>query len=67
MILDACCGSLKMYKGAVDSLIANGEFVTVDRRKGDFSYEGEKNWGIHHVIEGNDKLCTWMERCAYCE
>jgi hypothetical protein len=22
---------------------------------------------LTHTEEGNDKLCTWMERCAYCE
>ncbi len=39
MILDACCGSLKIYKGAEQELIEQDEMITIDIRKGDFSYQ----------------------------
>jgi hypothetical protein len=48
MILDACCGSLKIYNGWYSKL--GDEFVTVDKRHGDFSFKRESNWGKSEVI-----------------
>jgi len=50
LILDACCGSLKIYNGLVNSLMDSGEFITVDKRKGDFSYKSENNFCKNEVI-----------------
>lgn len=50
LILDVCCGSLKMYKGMVESLIEAGDFITIDRRKGDFSYQNEGDFSKHTII-----------------
>jgi hypothetical protein len=48
MILDACCGSLKIYNGWFGNL--GEEFITVDKRHGDFSFKKEGNWGKSEVI-----------------
>lgn len=48
MILDACCGSLKIYNGWFGNL--GEEFITVDKRHGDFSFKKEGNWGKSIVI-----------------
>jgi len=38
MILDVCCGAEKMYHGAQEAL-NDGKFITMDIRKGDFSFK----------------------------
>ena len=38
MILDVCCGAEKIYHGAQENL-NDGKFITMDIRKGDFSYQ----------------------------
>lgn len=48
LILDACCGSLKIYNGWFGNL--GEEFITVDKRRGDFSYKKASNWGKSEVI-----------------
>ena len=50
MILDACCGALKMYDGLVNDLFDSGEFITIDKRKGDFSYQRENDFCKHEII-----------------
>jgi SAM-dependent methyltransferase len=42
VILDVCCGSEKIYQGLQKNL--HEEFITVDLRRGDFSYEGRGSW-----------------------
>lgn len=39
LILDACCGSMKIYKGSEKELIEQDELITIDIRRGDFSYQ----------------------------
>lgn len=48
MILDACCGSLKLYNGWFGNL--GEEFITVDKRRGDFSFKPEGHWGKSEII-----------------
>ena len=42
MILDACCGAMKMYDGWHKKL--GDELITIDIRKGDFSYYSPYGW-----------------------
>ena len=48
LILDACVGSAKMYKGRERLLKEN--FISIDIRKGDFSYKTEKALAITPII-----------------
>ena len=50
MILDVCCGALKIYNGMADSLLETDELITIDKRKGDFSFKRDCNWGKSEVI-----------------
>ena len=49
MILDVCCGSEMMYKGAQAELDDN-EFITMDIRKGDFSFKSGSPITETHVV-----------------
>lgn len=53
MILDVCCGSEKIYQGWQKNLPE--QFVTMDIRKGDFSYRRETEWG-HKKLFTNHEL-----------
>lgn len=39
LILDACCGSLKIYQKRLNPLLESGEAITIDIRRGDFTYQ----------------------------
>ena len=38
MILDTCCGAEKIYQGK-QSQLSDSKYITIDVRKGDFSYK----------------------------
>jgi tRNA G10 N-methylase Trm11 len=48
LILDACCGAEKIYQSWNKGLGEN--FISMDIRKGDFSYTSENNWTRNKVV-----------------
>jgi hypothetical protein len=60
MMLDVCCGSLKMYKGMVEPLIESDEFLTIDKRQGDFGYPKTENGWADKVILVKPKVLADM-------
>jgi len=48
MILDACCGSLKIYNKWHKNI--GDDFISIDKRKGDFSYKYESNYAKSEII-----------------
>ena len=59
MILDVCCSAEKIYHGR-QSILNDAEFITMDIRKGDFSYQvGTANTPTNVIV--NPKVLADMQ------
>jgi SAM-dependent methyltransferase len=64
LVLDACCGAMKIYNGYHTKLMENDELVSIDKRRGDFSYDSSNKVIVNPTIVADVRYLPIKEGCV---
>lgn len=64
LILDACCGAMKIYNGYHTKLVENEELITIDKRRGDFSYDSSNKVIVKPTIVADIRHLPLKDGCV---
>jgi hypothetical protein len=64
IILDVCCGAMKIYNGYHTELVKNGTLISIDKRRGDFSYNDANKVIVKPTIIADAKYLPIKDECV---